>query len=61
MLSLCAETGTQYELGLKTDLRDGRIRSTLAVCQLTRDDVLVAFPQFPGSDPCCWANRERHV
>lgn len=43
------ETGTQYEAGLKTDFADGRIRTTLAAFQLVRDNVLVAFPQFPGT------------
>ena len=43
-----AETGKQYEAGIKTDLNGGRLRTTLAVYQLTRDDVLVPFPGFPG-------------
>lgn len=43
------ETGTQYEAGIKTDLAGGRIRTTLAAFQLTRDNVLVPFPQFPGT------------
>ncbi len=42
------ETGTQYEAGIKTDLAGGRVRATLAAYQLTRDNVLVAFPNFPG-------------
>lgn len=43
-----AERGKQYEAGIKTDLNGGRVRTTLAVFQLTRDNVLVPFPGFPG-------------
>ncbi len=43
-----AETGTQYEAGIKTDLADGRVRTTFAAYELTRDNVLVPFPGFPG-------------
>lgn len=44
-----AETGEQVELGVKTDLADGRVRTTTAIYDLVRDNVLVAFPQFPGT------------
>ena len=44
-----AETGTQYEAGIKTDLADGRVRTTASLYQLTRDNVLVPFPEFPGT------------
>ncbi|OBX17986.1 hypothetical protein A9995_13660 [Erythrobacter sp. QSSC1-22B] len=43
------ETAVQYEAGIKTDLNNGRIRATASVYQLTRDNVLVPFPDFPGT------------
>lgn len=44
-----AETGTQYEAGIKTDHAGGRVRTNFAVYQLTRNNVLVPFPEFPGT------------
>jgi iron complex outermembrane receptor protein len=56
-----AETGEQYEVGLKTDLDGGRIRTTLAAYQLTRDNVLVPFPGFPGLNVQTGQQRSRGI
>lgn len=56
-----AETGQQYEGGIKTDLNGGRVRTTLAVYQLTRDNVLVPFPQFPGTQIQTGQQRSRGI
>ncbi|MBD2183503.1 TonB-dependent siderophore receptor [Aerosakkonema funiforme] len=39
------ETGTQYEVGVKADLLDGRLSSTFAIYQLTRQNVLTPDPR----------------
>jgi iron complex outermembrane recepter protein len=54
-----AETGEQMELGIKTDLADGRIRTTTAIYNLVRDNVLVPFPQFPGTQVQTGQQRSR--
>lgn len=56
-----AETGKQYEGGIKADLADGRIRGTLAVYELTRDNVIVAFPNLPGVQVQTGQQRSRGV
>ena len=55
------ETGKQYEAGIKTDLADGRVRATLAAYQLTRDNVMVAFPEFPGVNVQAGQQRSKGV
>jgi len=55
------ETGKQYEAGIKTDLDRGRIRTTLSVYELTRDNVLVPFPQFPGTQIQTGQQRSRGI
>jgi iron complex outermembrane receptor protein len=40
-------TGTQYEVGVKTDLLDGRLSATLAAYQLTKTNVLTPDPTNP--------------
>jgi len=54
-----AETGTQYEAGVKTELLGGRVRTNFAVYELTRNNVLVAFPQFPGAQVQTGQQRSR--
>jgi iron complex outermembrane recepter protein len=39
--------GTQYEVGVKTDLLDGRLSTTLAAYHLTRTNVLTPNPDNP--------------
>ena len=41
------ETGQQWESGIKTALDDGKLVSTLAVYQLTRQNVLTTDPAHP--------------
>ncbi|MEH2081920.1 MAG: TonB-dependent siderophore receptor [Nostoc sp.] len=38
------ERGTQYEVGIKTDLLDNRLSATLALYQITRSNVLTTDP-----------------
>jgi len=42
------ETGTQYEVGVKTRLADGRLSATAAAFRLTRGDVSVEDRNNPG-------------
>jgi len=42
------ERGEQYEIGLKADLFDGRLTSTLAFYDLTRQNVTADDPDNPG-------------
>jgi iron complex outermembrane receptor protein len=42
------ERGTQYEVGIKTDFLDGRLFSTLAFYDLTRQNVLTTDPRNPN-------------
>lgn len=42
------ERGTQYEIGVKADLLDGRLFSTLALYHLTRTNVLTPDLDEPG-------------
>lgn len=55
------EIGEQYEAGIKTDLAGGRVRATLAAYQLTRDNVIVGFPGFPGLQIQTGQQRSRGV
>lgn len=42
------ERGTQYEIGAKAELLDGRLSATLALYDLTKTNVSVADPNNPG-------------
>lgn len=44
-------TGTNVELGIKKDWMDGKWNSTLAVYQITRDNVLTADLDHPNYNP----------
>ena len=41
-------TGTQYEVGIKTELLDGRLRATAAVYDLEKTNIVVGDPDNPG-------------
>lgn len=43
------ETGTNYEVGLKTAAADGRLTATIALFQLTRQNVATSDPLNPGA------------
>lgn len=42
------ETGTQWELGLKQELLDGRLLGTVAIYHIVKDDVALANPDDTG-------------
>jgi iron complex outermembrane recepter protein len=42
------ERGTQYEIGLKADLFDGRLSTTLSAYDITKSNVLTADPNNPN-------------
>ena len=42
------ETGTQWELGLKQELLDGRLLGTVAIYRIVKDDVALANPDDTG-------------
>ncbi|NKB17843.1 MAG: TonB-dependent receptor, partial [Pseudanabaena sp. CRU_2_10] len=41
------ERGTQYEIGIKADLFDGRLSTTLSAYDITKSNVLTADPNNP--------------
>jgi iron complex outermembrane receptor protein len=42
------ETATQYEVGLKTELLDGKLSATLAFYELTKQNIATPDPDNPG-------------
>jgi iron complex outermembrane receptor protein len=55
------ERGTQWEVGAKTELFDGRINATLSLYQLTRSDVATDNPLSPGFVVTTGEQRSRGV
>lgn len=55
------ETGVNYEVGFKTLLFDGRLTSTLALFELTRQNVATSDPQNPGFYRVTGEQRSRGV
>ncbi len=55
------ERGTQYEIGVKADLLDGRLLTTLALYQLERTNVVTQGPDSPLSSVQVGEQRSRGV
>ena len=53
------ETGTQYEAGLKSDALDGRLRSTFAIYELTRENAIISNLSNPGFSIAIGEQRSR--
>jgi len=53
--------GEQFEVGVKTELRDGRLSSTLAFYDLRRQNIVVNDPDNPGFDIQVGEQRNRGV
>ncbi len=59
--TVAPETGVSYEAGVKTLLFDGRLTSTVAVFELTRQNVATSDPQHPGFYRVTGEQRSRGV
>ncbi len=59
--TVAPETGVNYEVGFKTLLFDGRLTSTLALFELTRQNVATSDPQNPGFYRVTGEQRSRGV
>jgi len=55
------ETGAQHEAGLKSDAFGGRLRSTLAVYELTRQNAIISNLSTPGFSVAIGEQRSRGV
>jgi iron complex outermembrane receptor protein len=55
------ERGVQYEGGVKLDVLGGRLTSTVAIYQLTKENVLTADPDHPGFSTQIGEQRSRGV
>jgi iron complex outermembrane receptor protein len=55
------ERGVQYEGGVKLDFLGGRLSATVAVYQLTKENVLTADPDHPGFSTQIGEQRSRGV
>jgi iron complex outermembrane receptor protein len=55
------EEGVQYEGGVKLELLGGRLTSTVAIYQLTRENILTPDPDHPGFSVQIGEQRSRGV